>query len=120
MDRCYGCLQLKELSDDEYICTAKEKRLTKEQVEEKKECIDRMEELNRASKSKITFEIIAKHGKFDEQGEWVGEVNTVSWNGNPPKLDIRYWKTDRSKNRKIGTLTDESAKALKSILAKLY
>ena len=120
MERCYGCLQLKELSENEFICTAKEKKLTKEQVEEKKDCIDRMDELNRASKSNITHEIIAKHGTFDKQGDWIGEENTVSWNGNPPKIDIRYWKADRSKSRKLGTVTDDAARKLKDILKNIY
>lgn len=72
-------------------------------------------------KSEITFEIMEHIGVFDGENEkWVGQVNRVSWNGNPPKIDIRYWKVDdASKNRKVGTLGDGAARKLGEILSRL-
>lgn len=69
----------------------------------------------------ITFEIIEHLGVFDDESDkWVGQVNRVSWNGGPPKIDIRYWKIDDlTKNRRVGALKDEAAKRLGEILNKL-
>lgn len=118
--RCYGCLQLKETGKDEYICAAKNLRITKEDVEIEKECIDRVENLHRVNSKSITFEIVEEHGTFDPGEEWSGQVNTVSWNGNPARLDIRYWKSDRSRSRKLGALSDSAGKELYKILKNIY
>lgn len=119
-NRCYGCLQLKELGDSEYICTAKNLKISIEDVEVEKECIDRVEHLQRVNQKSITFEIIEEYGTFDPGEEWSGEVNLVSWNGNPPRIDIRYWKSDRSKSRKLGALSDSAARELQIILAEIF
>ena len=119
-NRCYGCLQLKELGEDEYICSAKNIKISKGDVEIEKECIDRVERLQRVSSNSITFEIVKEYGKFDPGEEWSGEVNLVSWNGNPARLDIRYWKNDRSKSRKLGALSHDAGKELYEILRKIY
>ena len=43
----------------------------------------------------------------------------VSWNGNPPKYDIRDWSPDGSRMAKGITLTKEELAALKDILNEL-
>lgn len=72
-------------------------------------------------KKEITFEIKEHLGIFDDANEqWVGQVNLVSWNGNAPKIDVRYWKVDEpEKNRKLGTLSDDAAKRLAEILKRV-
>lgn len=71
-------------------------------------------------KKDITCEIVEHIGVFDSENEtWIGQVNKVSWNGNPPKLDIRYWKIDEpEKNRKVGSLSNEAAITLGELLLK--
>ena len=40
----------------------------------------------------------------------------VSWNGNPPKYDIRDWSPDGSRMAKGISLTEDELKTLKGIL----
>ncbi|MCB2714281.1 hypothetical protein KQ868_15745, partial [Listeria monocytogenes] len=42
--------------------------------------------------------------------------NKISWNGRPPKYDIRDWSEAHEKMRKGITLTDEEAEVLKKLL----
>ena len=44
------------------------------------------------------------------------QLNMVSWNGNPPKYDIRDWSPDGSRMAKGISLTEEELKTLKGIL----
>lgn len=39
--------------------------------------------------SGIKFEIVEHITTISERGKWTLELNRVSWNGNPPKLDLR-------------------------------
>ena len=43
-------------------------------------------------------------------------AGSVSWNGNPPKYDIRDWSPDGSRMAKGISLTEEELKTLKGIL----
>lgn len=36
---------------------------------------------------------------------WTKELNLISWNGNPPKMDIRDWAPNHEKMAKGVTLT---------------
>ena len=47
---------------------------------------------------------------------WEHQLNMVSWNGNPPKYDIRDWSPDGSRMAKGISLTEEELKTLKDIL----
>ena len=70
----------------------------------------------------IRFKII-KHLEVlstNEKSGWRKEVNIISWNGNPEKLDIRDWNEDHTKLSKGVTLTSEEAKALGITLADLF
>lgn len=73
------------------------------------------------SEREITFKVIEHIGIFDDSSEkWVGQVNIVSWNNSPAKIDIRYWNVeDPTKNRKVGALKGEAAKRLAELLTKL-
>ena len=48
---------------------------------------------------------------------WNRELNFVSWNGNPPKLDIRDWAPDHAKIGKGVTLSHEETAILMSVLS---
>lgn len=63
----------------------------------------------------ITYEIVGKIGKVGKR-----EVNLVSWNGKPAKVDIREWYDDHSKCGKGVTLTDAEAKELYETLKGRY
>ncbi|HAO6441941.1 TPA: hypothetical protein IQC91_001679 [Listeria monocytogenes] len=65
----------------------------------------------------IEYEIIEEIGVLSENARgWRKELNKVSWNGCPPKYDIRDWSEDHEKMGKGITLTDEEAEVLKKLL----
>lgn len=65
----------------------------------------------------IEYEIIEEIGVLSENARgWQKELNKISWNGRPPKYDIRDWSEDHEKMRKGITLTDEEAEVLKKLL----
>lgn len=65
----------------------------------------------------IEYEIIEEIGVLSENARgWRKELNKVSWNGRPPKYDIRDWSENHEKMGKGITLTDEEAEVLKKLL----
>ena len=52
----------------------------------------------------------------NKSGNYTLELNMVSYNGAPPKLDLRKWNRTTGKILKGLTLTDEEAEALKKAL----
>lgn len=65
----------------------------------------------------IEYEITEEIGVLSENARgWRKELNKVSWNGRPPKYDIRDWSEDHEKMGKGITLTDEEAEVLKKLL----
>lgn len=69
-----------------------------------------------SKEKKLNYEIIEHIGVLSESGNWKKELNIVSWNGYPPKYDIRDWNHNEEKSRKGVTLTYEELVALKNIL----
>ena len=68
----------------------------------------------------IECEIIESFGIFSPGiKSWNKEINLVSWNGRPPKLDIRSWQRDHKKCGKGIALTREEAEALHKLLNKI-
>ena len=68
----------------------------------------------------IECEIIESYGVFSEGTKnWNKEVNLVSWNGRPAKLDIRSWQRNHSKCGKGITLTRAEAEELVKLLSKV-
>lgn len=62
----------------------------------------------------IEYEIIEEIGVLSENARgWRKELNKISWNGRPPKYDIRDWSEDHEKMGKGITLTDEEASTKK-------
>lgn len=65
----------------------------------------------------IEYEIIEEIGVLSENARgWRKELNKISWNGRPPKYDIRDWSEDHEKMGKGITLTEEEAEVLKKLL----
>lgn len=66
---------------------------------------------------KISFEIVKHFGVISsEKSGWNKELNLVSWNGRPPKLDIRDWAPEHEKMGKGVTLTETEAAQLVELL----
>lgn len=51
---------------------------------------------------------------------WTKEINLVSWNQRPPKLDIREWNHNEGKMGKGVTLTEEEGELLYKALKERY
>lgn len=43
---------------------------------------------------------------------WRKEFNFVSWNGNPPKFEVRAWSPEHDRCAKIGGLTEKELQEL--------
>ena len=71
-------------------------------------------------KQEFSYEIVEEIAVLSENTQgWRKEFNLVSWNGRPPKFDLRDWSADHEKMGKGITLTNEefeiSSNAIKSM-----
>ena len=70
--------------------------------------------------AEIKFEIKDKLGVLSQGSKgWQKEVNMVSWNERPPKLDIRDWGPGNERMGKGITLNKEEIIALKRLLQEI-
>ena len=68
----------------------------------------------------IECTIIESYGIFSQGIKfWNKEVNLVSWNGRPAKLDIRNWQRDHGKCGKGIAITREEAEELVKLLSRI-
>ena len=75
---------------------------------------------NNFEDDEIECEIIQSFGIFSFGNKsWNKEVNLVSWNGRPPKLDIRSWQRDHKKCGKGIAITKEEAEELAKLLNRI-
>ena len=73
-----------------------------------------------AASSQFKFEIIQNIAVLStEKSGWTKEINLVSYNGAPPKYDIRTWDPNHEKMGKGITLTKEERTQLESVLKEL-
>ena len=69
----------------------------------------------------VKYEIMQEIGVLSENSKgWRKELNLVSWNGKPPKFDLRDWAPDYEKMGKGTTLTNDELKKLYEILAEMH
>ncbi|MBP7401829.1 MAG: hypothetical protein KBA30_04375 [Clostridia bacterium] len=70
-------------------------------------------------RGEFTFKIVKETGVVLSTGRsgWNREINMVSWNGAPAKLDIRDWSPDHEKMGKGLSMTAEEVAILKEFLA---
>lgn len=67
--------------------------------------------------AEFTYEVTERIAVLSTNARgWERQLNMVSWNGNPPKYDIRDWSSDGSRMAKGISLTEEELKTLKGIL----
>jgi len=72
-----------------------------------------------AIKTQASYTIIQTLGELDSTASGKKLLTLTAWNGNPAKLDIRQWYTDKDGTEMPGkgiTLTDEEAQALTDAL----
>lgn len=66
--------------------------------------------------NEVKYEVVKHFGKLGEsESGWNKELNLISWNGKPPKFDIRAWKeteTGRQMQKGITLSADEAAALL--------
>ncbi|WP_025186891.1 YdbC family protein [Enterococcus faecalis] len=71
-------------------------------------------------KEEFSYEILEEVAMLSENARgWRKELNLISWNGRPPKFDLREWAPDHEKMGKGITLTNEEfaelSKTIKSM-----
>ena len=68
----------------------------------------------------FSYEIIEEIATLSENAKgWRKELNLVSWNGRPPKFDLRDWAPNHEKMGKGMTFTNEEIEQLKKKLKKI-
>lgn len=71
--------------------------------------------------AEFKFEIIEHLGVIGSPRDgWTKEVNIVSWNGAPAKIDIREWDGAHDRMSRGITLTEEQAHLLCKVLKERY
>ena len=71
--------------------------------------------------AEFSYEVTEEIAVLSESPKgWTKEVNLVSYNGRPAKIDIREWAPEREKMGKGVTLTEEEAKVLMEALQKHF
>ncbi|MBP2076792.1 YdbC family protein [Oceanobacillus polygoni] len=70
--------------------------------------------------AELNYEIIETLAVISESPKgWTKELNVISWNGRPPKYDLRDWAPGKEKMGKGVTLTKEELVQLKEALTRL-
>ncbi|AUB53865.1 MULTISPECIES: YdbC family protein [Enterococcus] len=65
----------------------------------------------------FSYEIVEEIAVLSENNKgWRKELNLVSWNGRPPKFDLRDWAPDHEKMGKGLTLTNEEFEELQKAI----
>lgn len=65
----------------------------------------------------FSYEIVEEIAILSENNKgWRKELNLVSWNGRPPKFDLRDWAPDHEKMGKGLTLTNEELEQLQKAI----
>ena len=65
----------------------------------------------------FSYEIVEEIAILSENNKgWRKELNLVSWNGRPPKFDLRDWAKKKKKMGKGLTLTNEEFEQLQKAI----
>ena len=76
---------------------------------------------NKRGNSEVTFELMEHIGVLEERNDgWTKEVNIVSWNGGPGKIDIRDWDPEHDRMSRGITLFEDTAEKLANTLIERY
>ena len=67
--------------------------------------------------AEFKYEVLNELGVFAEaKNGWTKEINIISWNEGPGKIDIRTWNPDHSRMGKGISLSKEEFFALKGLI----
>ncbi len=70
---------------------------------------------------RVRFDLMERIGVLSRKDTgWTREVNIVSWNDGPGKVDIREWDPEHKRMTKGITLFEEEAERLVKVLARRY
>lgn len=68
----------------------------------------------------FSYEIVEEIAVLSENAKgWRKELNLISWNGRPPKFDLRDWASEHEKMGKGVTLSNEEFEALQKIMKEM-
>ncbi|MGM0214642.1 YdbC family protein [Enterococcus sp. AZ109] len=68
----------------------------------------------------FSYEIVEEIAVLSENAKgWRKELNLISWNGRPPKFDLRDWAPEHEKMGKGVTLSNEEFEALQKIIKEM-
>ncbi len=69
----------------------------------------------------VRFDLMERIGVLSrKENGWTREVNIVSWNDGPGKVDIREWDPDHKRMTRGVTLFEDEAEKLTKVLARRY
>ncbi len=67
--------------------------------------------------SDFSYDVKKHYGTILDTGNgWKKEINLVSWNGHPAKLDIREWSSDKSKMKRGITFSKDEVVEIKKLI----
>ena len=70
---------------------------------------------------RVRFDLMERIGVLSRKDNgWTREVNIVSWNDGPGKVDIREWDPDHKRMTRGVTLFEDEAENLTKVLARRY
>ena len=68
-------------------------------------------------KYRVDWHVIEEIAVLHEsQAGWTKELNIISWNGDEPKYDVRWWNPDKTRLGKGFTFTAKELSKLKTII----
>ncbi|ALX47643.1 YdbC family protein [Lentibacillus amyloliquefaciens] len=71
----------------------------------------------RKPKYRVDWDVIEEIAVlYESQAGWTKELNIISWNGDEPKYDVRWWNPDKTRLGKGFTFTADELSKLKVIL----
>ncbi|TFJ91550.1 YdbC family protein [Lentibacillus salicampi] len=69
------------------------------------------------TKYRVDWDIIEEIAVlYESQAGWTKELNIISWNGDEPKYDVRWWNPGKTRLGKGFTFTGDELSKLKTIL----
>lgn len=75
----------------------------------------------RSPEDKVKYSVIERLGTIGRKDSgWTKEVNIISWNNGPAKVDIREWDPQHVRMSKGVTLLEEEARLLTTHLIERY
>ncbi|ASK64282.1 hypothetical protein CFK37_03840 [Virgibacillus phasianinus] len=73
--------------------------------------------MNKPKNYRVEWDVIEEIAVLHEsQAGWTKELNLISWNGDEPKYDVRWWNPDKTRIGKGFTFTAGELHLLRDII----